>query len=57
MKVTVQCQLKISNSSAALENLDDSWEINRAWENIKETIRMSDKSVRAVCREATYTLV
>jgi hypothetical protein len=45
VKVRVQYQFKISNSSAALENLDDSWEINRVWENIKETIGISDKRV------------
>jgi hypothetical protein len=45
VKVRVQYQLKISNSFEALENLDDSWEINRAWENIKETIGISDKRV------------
>jgi hypothetical protein len=53
VKVRVESQFKISNSSEALENLDDSWEINRALENIKETIGISDKSVRAVWREAT----
>jgi hypothetical protein len=32
-------QIKISNRFAALENLNDSDEINRAWENIKENIK------------------
>jgi hypothetical protein len=45
VKVRVQYQRKISNSSEALENLYDSWEINRAWENIEETIGISDKTV------------
>jgi len=36
-----QYQIKISNSSAALENLSDSEDINMAWENIKENIRTS----------------
>jgi len=32
-----------SQSSAALENLDNSEDMNRAWENIKETIKISAK--------------
>jgi len=34
-----QYQVKISKSFAALENLNDSEDINRAWENIKENIK------------------
>jgi hypothetical protein len=33
----------ISNRFAALENLDDDVDINRAWETIKENIKMSAK--------------
>jgi hypothetical protein len=33
----------MSNSSAALENLNVSEDINRAWENIKESIKISAK--------------
>src|SRR5215470_15754843 len=36
-----QYQLKISNRFAALENLNGSQDINRAWENIKENIKIS----------------
>jgi hypothetical protein len=36
-----QYQLKISNRFAALENLNVSEDINRAWENIKESIKIS----------------
>jgi DNA anti-recombination protein RmuC len=36
-----QYQLKISNRFAALENLNVSEDINRAWENIKENIKIS----------------
>jgi predicted lipase len=39
----VRKQIKISNRSAALENLHDSKDINRAWENIKENIKTSAK--------------
>ena len=45
MKVRVQYQFKISKSSEALENLDDNWEINRAWENDKETTGNSEKRI------------
>jgi hypothetical protein len=34
-------QIKISKSFAALENLNDSENINRDWENIKENIKTS----------------
>jgi glycine betaine/choline ABC-type transport system substrate-binding protein len=34
-----QYQIKISNGFAALENLRDSEDLNRAWENIKENIK------------------
>jgi hypothetical protein len=36
LEVRKQYQIKISNRFAALENLNVSEEINRAWENIKE---------------------
>jgi hypothetical protein len=35
--------IKISNRFAALENLNDSEDISRAWENIKKNIKMSAK--------------
>jgi hypothetical protein len=38
-----QNQLKISNKSAALENLNISDGINRAWDNIKDNIKISDQ--------------
>jgi len=34
-----QYQIEISKTFAALENLDDGEDINRAWENIKDNIR------------------
>ena len=36
-----QYQIKISNRSAALENLNDNEDINKAWENMKENIKSS----------------
>jgi len=43
LEVRKQNQIKISNSFADLENLHDSKDINRAWENIKENIKTSAK--------------
>jgi len=36
-------KIKISNRFAALENLSESKDINRVWENIKENIKTSAK--------------
>jgi hypothetical protein len=41
LEVRKQYQLKIANRFAALENLNISEDINRAWENIKENIKIS----------------
>jgi hypothetical protein len=43
MEVTKKYQIEISNRFEALENLNDSEDINRAWENIKENIKISAK--------------
>jgi len=43
MEVRKQYQNEISNRFAALENLNDSEDINRAWENIKANIKTSAK--------------
>ena len=43
LEVKKQCQIWISNGFAALENLSDSEDINRAWEKIKENIKTSAK--------------
>jgi len=44
-KVRKQYPIKISIGLAALENLNDSENINRAWENIKENIKTSVKEI------------
>ena len=36
-----QYQIKISKRSVALKNLNDSEDMNRVWENIKENIKTS----------------
>ena len=38
-------QIDITNRFAALENLSDDEDINRAWENINENIKTSAKRV------------
>jgi hypothetical protein len=43
LEVRKQYQIKISERFAALENLNVSEDINRAWENIKESIKISAK--------------
>jgi hypothetical protein len=40
-EVKEQYQVTIKNKFAALENLDDNGGINRAWETIRENIRIS----------------
>jgi len=43
LEVRKQYQIKISNRVAALEELSDCKNINRAWENIKENVKTSAK--------------
>jgi hypothetical protein len=43
LEVSKQYQTDFSDRFAALENLRDSEDINRAWENIKENIKISAK--------------
>jgi hypothetical protein len=43
MEVRQQYQLQISNRLAVLWNLDDSMDLNRTWEIIKENIKISAK--------------
>jgi hypothetical protein len=44
--VKEQNQVKMSNRFAALENLDDDVDINRAWESIREN--MKDRAREAI---------
>jgi hypothetical protein len=39
-----QYRVEISNRFAALKNLDDDVDINRAWETIRENIKISAKA-------------
>jgi len=43
LEVRKQYQIKMSKRFAVLENLHDSKDINRAWENIKQNIKTSAK--------------
>ena len=43
LEVRKEYQIKISNMFAALENLNDNDDINRAWQNIEENIKTSAK--------------
>jgi hypothetical protein len=38
-----QCWVEVSNSFAALGNLDAEVDINRAWETVRENIKISAK--------------
>ena len=42
-EVRKQYHIQITNRFAALENLNDNEDINRAWENIKENIKTPSK--------------
>ena len=45
LEVRKQYRFKISNRFAALENLRDSEDINKAWENIPEDVKISAKEI------------
>jgi uncharacterized FlaG/YvyC family protein len=42
-------QVTIRNRFAALENLEDSGDINRAWDNIRENIKISTQESLGHC--------
>jgi len=48
LEIKKQYQINISNRFAALENLSDSKDINRAWLNSKENLKISAKESRAL---------
>jgi hypothetical protein len=39
VEIKEQYEVKIKNKFAALENLDDDVDVNRAWENIRENMK------------------
>jgi hypothetical protein len=46
--------VRIKNKFAALENLDENGDINRAWETIRENIRISAKESTRLCESKSY---
>jgi hypothetical protein len=53
-EVKEQYQVTIKNKFAALENVDDNRDINRAWETIRENIRISAKESIGLCESKSY---
>jgi hypothetical protein len=53
-EVKVQYQVTIKNKFAALENLDDNRDINKALETIRENIRISAKESIRLCESKSY---
>jgi hypothetical protein len=49
-----QYQVKVSNSFAALENLNHSEDIDRAWGYIKENIKISAKKILGLSEPKTH---
>jgi hypothetical protein len=47
--VKEQYQVTIKNKFAALENLEDSGDINRAWDNIRENIKILAQEILGYC--------
>jgi hypothetical protein len=47
--VKEQYQVTIRNKCAALENLEDSGDINKAWDNIRENIKISAQESLGYC--------
>jgi hypothetical protein len=49
-----QNQVTIKNKFAALENLDDDGDINRAWDTIRENIKVSAKESIGLCESKSH---
>jgi hypothetical protein len=54
VEVKEQYQVTIKNNFAGLENLDDNLGINKAWETIRENIRISAKESIRLCESQSY---
>jgi hypothetical protein len=53
-EVKEQYQVTIKNKFAALENLDDNGDINKAWETIRKNIGISAKESIGLCESKSY---
>jgi hypothetical protein len=49
LEVMKKYQIKISNRFATLEDLRDSEDVDKAWENIKQSIKISNNKI-PICR-------
>jgi glycine betaine/choline ABC-type transport system substrate-binding protein len=49
-----QYQVTIKNKFAALENLDDDGDINRAWDTIRDNIKILAKESIGLCESKSY---
>jgi len=54
LEVRKQYEIKMSNRFAALENLNDSKDIKRAWKNIKKNIKTSAKGSLSLNKLKTH---
>jgi len=43
LEVRKECRIEISNKFVALESLNDRYDINRVWENVKQNIKTSGR--------------
>jgi hypothetical protein len=48
MEVRKQFQIELSNTCAVLENLNDSEDTNKGWENIQENIKITAKETQGM---------
>jgi hypothetical protein len=48
-EVKEQYQVTVTNMSAVLENLEDSGDISRAWDTVRENINISAKDSLGYC--------
>jgi hypothetical protein len=53
-EVRKEFQIEISNRFEALENLNDIEDVNRAWENIRENIKISAKEMLGLYRQKQH---
>jgi hypothetical protein len=53
-EVKEKYQVTIKNKFVALENLDNNGDINKAWETIRENIRISAKESIRLCESKSY---
>jgi hypothetical protein len=53
-EVKKQFQVTIKHKSAALENLDDNGDNNRAWDTIRDNVKISAKESIGLCESKSY---